>query len=168
MGTLWNITLTNQHNATYTCSLMDVPDASALKRLEIKSDSGASLAVAIVEPKPEGVYIKEVAAFGERLGFRKENAMLLPAEAHVDDTWQVSTEKKNRLVRIGFKMAVTLVEAEPQRRVLSVSIEVNGRGPLKKRHETLEAIVSINPDDFQIERLELRNGDIYESHSQRV
>ena len=162
MGTLWNLRLTNQHNATYTCALMDVPDASALKRLEITSDSGAFVAVAIVEPKPEGVYIKEVDALGERLGFRKENGMLLPADADVDDTWQVSTEKKSRLVRIGFKMAVTVVEAEPQRRVLSVSIEVTVRAPLKKRHETVEALVSINPDDFQIERVQLRNGDIYE------
>ena len=32
----WNITLTNQqHNATYTCALMDIAD-TALKRLEIK------------------------------------------------------------------------------------------------------------------------------------
>ena len=163
---LWKITLTNQHNATYTCTLQNIADASALKRLEIKWEPSGAF-VAIVEPKPEGVYIKEVAVQGERLGFSKATGMLLPAAAlKPGDTWQVSTQKKSRLARILFRMDVTVVEAEEQI-VLSVNIAVNARAPLKikQMNETVEAVVSINPADFQIERVQLPNGDLYEKRA---
>ena len=167
MSNLWNITLTNQHNANYTCALMDVADASALKCLEIKWEPSGAF-VAIVEPKPEGVYIKEVAVQGERLGFPKATGMLLPAAPKAGDTWQVSTEKKkHRLARILFEMDVTVLESEPQSLVLSINIEVNVRAPLKIKqiNETVEAVVSINPTDFQIERVQLPNGDTYEKQA---
>lgn len=186
MPNIWKITLTNQHNATYTCALMDIPHASALKRLEIKWEPNEAF-VATVEPKPEGVYIKEVALQGEHLGFPKATGMLLPADPKPGDTWQVSAEKKKRrlalaktlfktekgkrrlpLAGILFKMDVTVVESEPQRLVLSVNIEVNGRAPVKKlnRTVTVEAVVSINPHaDFQIERVQFPNGDTYEKRA---
>ena len=165
MDNLWHITLTNQHNATYTCALQNIADASALKCLEIKWDPSGAF-VAIVEPKPEGIYIKEVAVRGERLGFPKATGMLLPAALKPGDTWQVSTQKKSRLARILFRMDVTVVEAEEQI-VLSVNIAVNARAPLKikQMNETVEAVVSINPADFQIERVQLPNGDIYEKQA---
>lgn len=163
MPNIWNIRLTNQRNATYTCALMDVEDAIALKRLEIKWDPSGSL-VAIVEPKPEGVYIKEVAVQGERLGFRKENGMLLPADRKTGDTWQVSTQKKSRLATILFKMDLTVVASEQQRLVLSVDMDVNVRALFKKRNETVAATVSVNPHEhFKLERVQLPNGDIYEN-----
>lgn len=164
MLNLWNVTLRNQQNATYTCALMDIADAPALKRLEIKSEAGEAF-VAVVEPTPEAVYLKEVALQGEHLGFRKENGRLVPAEPKTGDTWQVSTEKKKkRVVRILFNMAVTVVAAEPQRLVLSVDIDVNVRSPIKKINQTVAAVVSINPNaDFQIQRVQLPNGDIYEN-----
>ncbi len=161
---LWKITLRNQHNATYTCTLMDIADAPALKRLEIKSEANEAF-IAIVELTPEAVYIKEVALQGEHFGFRKENGMLVPAKPKTGDTWQVSTEKKKkRVVRILFNMEGTVVAAEPQRLVLSVDIDVNVRSPIKKVNETVAAVVSINPNaDCQIQRVQLPNGDIYEN-----
>jgi len=164
MLNLWNVTLRNQQNATYTCALMDIADAPALKRLEIKSEASAVF-VAIVEPTPEAVYLKEVALQGEHLGFRKENGMLVPEDPKTGDTWQLFTEQKKKpFTRILCNMKVTVVAAESQRLVLSVDINVNVRSPIKKINETVEAVVSINPNaDFQIQRVQLPNGDIYEN-----
>ena len=161
---LWKITLRNQHNATYTCTLMDIADAPALKRLEIKAEDNEAF-VAIVEPTPEAVYIKAATLQGVHFGFQKQNGMLLPAKPNTGDTWQVSTEKKIKkgIAKILFKMQVTVVAAETQRLVLSVNIDINIRSPVKKRNETLAAVVSINPQaDCQLQRVQLPNGDIYE------
>ena len=60
-------------------------------------------------------------------------------------------------------MTVTLVAVEAQTLSLSVKIDVNVRAPFKKINQTVEAVVSINPHtSFQIERLQLANGEIYE------
>lgn len=162
---LWKSTLTSPNNKIYTCTLLDIADAPALKRLRIQ-DGTSEVFAAVVEPRHEGLYIKEIAVQGENLhlGFRKENGMLLPADRKEGDTWQVSTEgKKHHIARIRCAMTVTLVAVEAQTLSLSVKIDVNVRAPFKKINQTVEAVVSINPHtSFQIERLQLANGEIYE------
>ena len=162
---MWQTTLSNPQNASYTCTFQEIADSDTLKRLVITAGT-KTVFVATVEKKPEGHYLKEIELKGQRLEFRKENGMLLPSARKTNDTWQLRSEKKKLALRIRLDIRVTVDSESSQRLDLSVKIHINAKVALKKINENLTAVVTLNPSaDYQILRVQLPNGEIYDKQT---
>ena len=153
----WNVNLIND-GITYTCNLANSENNSR-KRLEIGSPGETDMLVAIVEPKSEGLYLKEITMQGHTVPF--EDSILIPANIQLGDTWSVSAQKSNLLLKLTVTMELQAVETiETDVIAIAVDLQVKATSFFEKFHKEIGGTIWID-SDFKPVKLKLANSEVF-------